>query len=239
MEILYIAALTVLAAGVGTLTGFGTSTIMVPVLLLWLPLPQTLLLVGVIHWFGNVWKMSMFRQGLNWRLIMLFGLPGVVMTFIGARLIFSVPEELLSRILGAFLIGYVVFLLIKPRFKLSQRNTTAVVGGGLSGFLAGIFGVGGAVRGAFLSMFDLKKSVYIATAGAIGLAVDSVRLTTYFSQGTRLEPEMLLGLLAFIPASLLGAWLAKSVVKRIPQSSFRAVVAIFLLIAGLKLLVFP
>jgi hypothetical protein len=45
MEILYITLITILAGGVGTLTGFGTSTIMVPILLFFLPLPQTLFLV--------------------------------------------------------------------------------------------------------------------------------------------------------------------------------------------------
>ncbi len=45
MGILYITLLTILAGGVGTLTGFGTSTIRVPILLFFLSLPQTLLLV--------------------------------------------------------------------------------------------------------------------------------------------------------------------------------------------------
>jgi uncharacterized membrane protein YfcA len=40
MDILLITLLTLLASAVGTVTGFGTSTIMVPVLLSCLPLPQ-------------------------------------------------------------------------------------------------------------------------------------------------------------------------------------------------------
>jgi uncharacterized protein len=60
MDIVLIAVLTLLASTVGTMTGFGTSTIMVPVLASFLALPQVLLLVGVIHWFGNLWKMLLF-----------------------------------------------------------------------------------------------------------------------------------------------------------------------------------
>jgi uncharacterized membrane protein YfcA len=47
MDIALIAALTLVASAVGTLTGFGTSTIMVPVLASLLPVPQVLLLVGI------------------------------------------------------------------------------------------------------------------------------------------------------------------------------------------------
>jgi uncharacterized protein len=46
MDIALIALLTFFASAIGTVTGFGTSTIMVPVLVSRVPLPQTLLLVG-------------------------------------------------------------------------------------------------------------------------------------------------------------------------------------------------
>ena len=77
---LFFILLTLISATVGTMTGFGTSTIMVPTLALFLPLPQVLLFVGIIHWFGNVWKMLLFKEGFNWKLILLFGLPGVIVS---------------------------------------------------------------------------------------------------------------------------------------------------------------
>jgi len=239
VEILYITLLTVIAGGIGTLTGFGTSTIMVPVLLLFYPLAPTLFLVGIIHWFGDIWKVALFKGGVRWRLIFLFGIPGVLFTFLGASFVFSIPETLLSQILGGFLLAYVSFLFINPTFKFKQNASTAVTGGALSGFFAGIFGVGGAVRGAFLSTFDLPKDIYIATSGAIALTIDSVRLIIYFSKGATLPPKIFWGLLLFIPASFVGAQIAKKIVDRIPQKKFRAIVAVFLSLVGIKLLIFP
>ena len=238
-EILYITALTIVAGGVGTLTGFGTSTIMVPALLLFYPLPQTLLLVAIVHWFGDIWKLLLFREGIRWRLIVAFGVPGLVMSFVGARAGLIADETVLSRVLGGVLLLYVVFLLFKSTFKMAENLVNAGIGGGLSGFLAGLFGVGGAVRGAFLLAFDLPKAVYIATSGGIGLVIDSTRLITYWAGGTRLPEALAFGLIAFIPASLLGAKLAERAVDRIPQRSFRIVVAVFLMLAGVRLLVFP
>jgi uncharacterized membrane protein YfcA len=105
--------------------------------------------------------------------------------------------------------------------------------------LAGLFGMGGAVRGLFLTSFDLPKAVYIATAGAIALTIDTTRLTTYFAKGARLPNLLLWGLLLFIPASFLGAKIAQRIVGKIRQKHFRQVVAVFLFLVGIKLLLLP
>ncbi|KKU47123.1 MAG: hypothetical protein UX67_C0049G0014, partial [Candidatus Woesebacteria bacterium GW2011_GWF2_46_8] len=110
MEIAFISFLTFLAGIVGTITGFGISTIMVPVVLLFLPLPETLLLVGVIHWFGDLWKMYFFKKGVDWELLVFFGIPGIAAAYLGASLVFQLPEQLVSQFLGAILIAYVIFL---------------------------------------------------------------------------------------------------------------------------------
>ena len=239
MDIALIALLTLIASAVGTITGFGTSTIMVPVLVAFLPLPQVLLLVGIVHWFGDIWKMALFRGGVRWRLVVLFGVTGIIATVFGGLVVLQAPETLLRRVLGAFLLAYVVFIIFKPEFKVPQSDATALSGGALYGFSAGIFGVGGAVRGAFLAAYDLPKSVYIFTSGAIGLVVDSGRLLTYWSQGVHVDPRLLWGLLVFVPVSFAGAKVAERVVDRIPQSHFRTVIAVLLGLVALQLLLAP
>jgi uncharacterized membrane protein YfcA len=239
MDLELIAGLTLVASAVGTLTGFGTSTIMVPVLVSFYPLPQTLLLVGIIHWFGDIWKMLLFHGGVRWRLVLLFSAAGILATVLGGMLVFRAPEEILSRILGAFLLAYVAFIFVKHRFQIPQTTATALTGGALYGLSAGIFGVGGAVRGAFLAAYDLPKAVYIFTAGAIGLAVDSGRLAIYWWQGAQVDSRLWWGLLLFVPMSFAGAKIGEWIVERIPQEKFRIVIAAFLGLVGLKLLFFP
>jgi uncharacterized membrane protein YfcA len=239
MEIPLILCFVVVASGVGTMTGFGTSTIMVPIMLIHYPLPQTLIFVGIIHFFGNVWKLLLFRKGVQWRLILSFGVPGIAATFIGASLVFNVSQTVLSKVLGCFLVLYVIYLFVKSSFMVRPSLLYGACGGAISGFFAGIFGIGGAVRGLFLMAFDLPKAVYIATAGAIALFIDATRLTTYFKNGARLPTLLLYGLPLFIPASFLGAAIAKRIVDRIPQQHFRKIIAVFLLLIGIKLLLLP
>lgn len=238
-QLILLTLLTFVASGVGTLSGFGTSTIMVPVLMLFFPLSITLLFVGIIHLFGDLWKMLLFRKGLHWRLILGFGIPGVLLSYVGASLSFSIPTALLEPLLGVFLLGYVIFLFIHQRWRLPHTNVMAVIGGTLSGFFAGIFGVGGAIRGTFLSAFDLPKATYIFVSGAIAFIIDVVRIGTYLWEGARLEALLLYGMILFIPVSLTGAYVAKRIVDRIPQEWFRLVVATFLGFIALKFLWFP
>lgn len=239
MEIPLILFVVIIASGIGTMTGFGTSTIMVPVMLFFYPVPQTLFFVGIIHFFGNVWKLLLFRKGVRWRLILSFGVPGIVATYLGASLVFDVTATVLSRILGSFLILYVIYLFAKSSFKVKPNLIFGACGGALSGFFAGVFGIGGAVRGLFLTAFDLPKAVYIATAGSIALFIDATRLMTYFRNGARLPTLLLYGLPLFIPASFLGAAFVKRIVDKIPQEHFRKIVAVFLFLMGVKLLLLP
>ncbi|MEA3249953.1 MAG: sulfite exporter TauE/SafE family protein [Patescibacteria group bacterium] len=239
MEILGIAVLTLLASMVGTLTGFGTSTIMVPVLLFFFGPLETLLFVGVIHLFGDVWKMLLFRKGADWRLIALFGIPGVLFSYLGSTATLSLPPQLLSRALGVFLIVYVVFLLAKKGFRIPKNRVTALVGGAMSGFFAGIFGIGGAVRGAFLAAFKLKKAVYLFTAGTIAFFIDVTRIGNYLLGGATIESVPSYSLLLFIPISLLGALAAKRILRHVPEKKFAYLVAAFLLVVGIKLLLLP
>ena len=249
MEILYISLLTLIAATAGTITGFGTSTLMIPVLVILFPPVGAIFLVAIIHWFGNIWKVALFRSGFNMRLLLLFGVVGLVTSYLGAYISLGANEQILLRLLGVFLAGYALFVMFSGKFsakggpasgwKVPAGNITALSGGALSGFFAGMFGIGGAIRSMFLSAFDLPKAVYIATAGAIGLLVDSTRIITYFTGGATLPRELWYGLILFIPVSFLGAQIAKKVVDRIPQNKFRIVIAVFLLAIGIKLIFWP
>ncbi len=240
MEIFWITLLTIAASAVGTITGFGISTVMVPIVLLFYPLTETLLLVGVIHWFGDLWKMFLFKKGINWRLLFSFGIPGIITGWFGATLVFKLPSPLLTQIVGFLLVAYVIFLILRPKFKLKPTFALAFLGGAGSGLLGGISGVGGgALRAVVLIAFNLPKEVYIFTSGLLGFVIDASRITTYILGGTKIPSYLILGMLIFIPASFVGAERGKAVAEKIPQDKFRFVIAVFLFLVGIKFLVSP
>ena len=229
--------LTLVASAIGTATGFGTSTVMIPVMVLFVPLPVALLFVGIIHLAGDVWKVLLFKRGIDLKLILGFGLSGIAAGFLGAYLSMHAEGFPLKRILGVFLIIYAVFLWLKRKWSLPKTNTTAVCGGLLSGLCAGLFGVGGSVRGAFLMAFNLPKEIYIFTSGLIALFIDIARIIEYIRSGTRLNHDLLIALILGIPISFAGAYLTKKSLDKLPQKLFRVFVAVFLALVGAKLLI--
>lgn len=237
MHLVLILLLTMLAAGFGTVTGFGTSTIMVPLLAFWYPLPEVLFFAGIIHWFGDIWKMYFFKKGVNWRIIFFFGLTGIIASYIGASLPISVNSILIEKLLAIFLVLNTLYIWFKPRWKLHASDKNALLGGIFSGFTAGMFGVGGPMRGAFLSAFNLKKEVYIFTSGAVALLIDSARILRYYQGGVTYVNFTLTLIVLSVIASFIGADLAKRFVTKIPQKKFRYIVGLGLLFAAVMLFV--
>jgi hypothetical protein len=235
-----ITLLTFFANIVGTISGFGVSTFMTPILILFLPFPETILLVCIIHWFHDVWKTGFFWHGIDWKLFFYFGVPTIGATFLGALLVSKEQSALLSSLLGLFLIVSVGMMYLMPYLTIPYNWMSTAIGGLLSGFFAGIFGIRGAVRSVFLVAFDLHKATFIGTTGAISFLLDSTRFVTYFFiNGLRMERLPWWTFMFLVIASFLGAYVGYLVVDKIPQKQFRLIVAIFLLVVGIKLLVTP
>jgi hypothetical protein len=215
----------------GTLAGFGSSTIALPIALFFFDFQTALVLVAFLHIFGNIGRISWFKHGLDRRLILFFGVPSVAASLAGALLISYIPQDILKGLLGLFLLVYSGLSLWKDTLRFPASNLNAGIGGVLSGFLAGLIGTGGALRGAFLTAFNLKKEKYIATAAAIALAVDLTRIPVYLSQGFLPSNQYPAIAILFVLA-LVGSWTGKKIVDKIPQTSFRKIVLVALLLIG-------
>lgn len=222
-----------IAEVIGTIAGFGSSTIFLPLALFFVDFKTALILVAFFHIFGNLSRVTFFRHGLDKKLILIFGVPSVILTILGALLVNYTPQDVLKLVLGIFLLIFSIVSIVKPYFKFKPSNKNAVIGGGLSGFLAGLIGTGGALRGAFLTAFNLKKENYIATAAAIALAVDITRIPIYFGSGF-LKPQFYFYLPLLFIIAIAGSYTGKKIVDKIPQSSFRKFVLTIIAIISLK-----
>ena len=218
---------------IGTTAGFGSSTVFLPFALLFYDFKTALVLVAFLHVFGNIGRISFFRHGLDRRLLIIFGLPSVIATFAGALLVSAVSQGVLKGFLGVFLVAYSLISFWKENMRVKPTVQNAVIGGGLSGFLAGLIGTGGALRGAFLTAFHMPKERYIATAAAIALAVDITRLPVYVAQGF-LDRQFFWFVPVLFAIAIVGSYTGKQIVSRIPQKQFRRVVLLALLVVGIK-----
>ena len=218
---------------IGTIAGFGSSTVFLPLALLFFDFKTALVLVAFLHIFGNLGRVTFFKGGLDKNLLFAFGLPGVILTLVGALLVSYISQDLFKGLLGLFLVLYAAVSLWKDELQVKQTTFITILGGGLSGFLAGLIGTGGVLRGAFLTAFGLPKEKYIATAAAVALAVDLTRIPIYFAQGF-LEAKFYWYLPWLLLIALAGSFTGKKIVNHIPQKTFKKVVLAAMLIIGIK-----
>lgn len=218
---------------VGTVAGFGASTVFLPIALFFLDFKTALILVAIFHMSGNIGRITFFRHGFNRRLLLIFGVPSIIFTILGALLVTYASPEILKGVLGVFLIIFSLTSLIKPRFSFSPSTKNSFAGGSLSGFFAGLIGTGGALRGAFLTAFNLEKSVYIATTAAISLAVDLTRIPVYFGSGF-LEQQFYYYIPILFMLAISGSFTGKKIVSKISQPMFRKIVHLVIVIISLK-----
>lgn len=224
------------AAVAATIAGFGSSTLLIPLVFLFMDIKTAVFVVAVFHLFNNVFKIRLFWKSIDFKIFLLFGIPSILMAFTGALLISIIPMDVVKIILGVFLIAYAVYSFIKPTFGIKKSKPTAVVGGSLSGFLAGLIGLGGAIRGAFLTAFNLPKEIYVATSAMIAVVIDTTRIPTYLATKTVQDHSyyVLLPFLCII--AYFGVRTGKVLLQKINQDTFRRIVSAALFAVGVKIL---
>jgi len=115
------------------------------------------------------------------------------------------------------------YLLINFNKPVQQTDKNLYLGGVASGFIAGIAGTGGAIRGITLAAFQLPKEIFIATSALIDLGVDTSRAVVYTSNGY-FKKEYLFLIPFLIGISILGSYIGKLILQRTTETVFRYIV---------------
>lgn len=229
--------LSIIAEILGTVGGFGSSVFFVPMASYFMDFQTVLGITALFHLSSNITKIGFFRKGFDKRLMLYLGIPAIIFVAIGAFLSSYANPKILTLILGIFLVVFALLFLIHKTLKVSASNQNAIIGGSLSGLLAGLLGTGGAVRGATMSAFDLKKEKFIATSAIIDLGIDLSRSIVYTYNGyVHWEDMYLIPIL--IVVSIIGTYLGKKVLDRITQAQFKRFVLFLLLGIGILTIIF-
>ena len=221
---------------VGTMAGFGSSTIYLPLASYFVDFKTALVLVAIFHLFGNIGRITFFRHGLEKRVLLLFGVPSFLLSLLGATLVGDLSQTLLKLMLGIFLIAFSLTFLVRPKLAFPANSKTLLLGGGISGFIVGLIGTGGALRATFLTGLKLDKEKYIATAAVIALGTDATRIPSYVASGFLTEQYYY-----FIPIlfgiALGGSFVGRKIVNRIDQGKFKKIVLIAIILASIRFIV--
>lgn len=223
------------AAVISTITGFGSATILTPFIALVIDLKSAIVLVAFFHFANNLSKFTLMRKSVHSRLLLVYGIPSVVSSLVGAWIFGSLDVTPIAFGFALFLLVFSLYSLFKPNLRIPERDSILAIGGVISGLTSGLIGVGGAIRSMFLISSFLEKEAYVATAAAIATMVDVSRVSVYVYRGA-LSQSHLPWIVPLVVVAFLGAFTGRRLLHRLNAETVRKAVLLALLLVGMKML---
>jgi uncharacterized protein len=215
-----------------TIAGFGSSSIFLPLSLFIIDFQTALLVAAIYHIFGNAARLWLFFRHINVRLFVLFGIPSIVLTIVGASLSHQIDSTLLKAILWGVLVIFAWYSLWRPLIPFGTHPLFALLWWATSWFSAWLIGTWWVLRGAFLQWFLLPKEQYIATIASIALLVDATRIPIYF--GNSFLPADMRVLIPFLfLVAYIWSRIWKYLIQKIPETLWRRIILVAIMAMGI------
>lgn len=201
------------------------------------PAQTTTLIVafGLLVQGYSVWKL---RAAVRLRRLLPFLIGSAVGVPLGVELLRWVAPAHLRAGIGALLIGYGLYGLLRP--KLPELKTSGSAADGTVGFFGGVLGGATGLAGILVTIWsglrgwskDEQRAVF-QPAGVATFAMIALWLG-----GTGMVAPDTLTLFALgLPAVLAGTWAGLKLYGKLDEGGFRKVVLVLLLVSGATLLV--
>lgn len=225
-----------IAGGIASIAGFGIGSVLTPTLSLWIDAKLAVAAISIPHFIGTALRFWLLKGRVDRRVLWHFGIPSAAGGIAGALLHGVATSPALLLLLALLLLFVAASELSGLSRRLVFRGPAAWIAGALSGALGGLVGNQGGLRAGGLLGFRMDRDTFVATATAIGLFVDAARMPVYLAVYSRemmtIATPIVVATLGVIAGTVAGG----RILRRIPENSFRRVVAILLAVLGIWLL---
>lgn len=223
------------AATLAAVAGFGGAAVLLPVLAWSFGVREAIPILTVAQLIGNGSRVWFNRRELNLRVVAWFALGGVPTALLGGLLFARAPLSALTRVLGIFLILIVVLRHLRPNASWRPPLPAfAAIGAGAS-FLSALLGSVGPLMAPFFLAYGLLKGAYIGTEALSTVVMHVTKLIAYRQAAILPLHAVLMGLMLG-PIMVLGSFVGKRIVDRIPEKVFVLIIELTLVAAGLSFL---
>lgn len=223
------------ASTLAGVTGFGGAAVLLPALVALFGIREAVPILTVAQLIGNGSRVWFHRRALDWRVVGWFALGAVPLALLGGYLFAKAPLAALTRLLGAFLLLVAVWRHVRPKPKPFPAAAFVGIGAGAS-FLSALLGSVGPIMAPFFLAYGLVKSPYIGTEALSTVVMRIATLVAYHQNAVLTASAAQIGLLLG-PVMILGSFLGKRIVDRLPERVFVLLIEAVLIAAGLLFLI--
>ena len=218
------------------LTGFGSTVIALPLLVQFFELkfavPLLMLLdVAAFLVFGARLRKQVQYREIGWLVpLILAGMAA------GLVLLIEVAEQKLIALLGAFLLLYAGYSLLRRGPPAVLSRAWGVPIGLAGGVFSALFGTGGVLFAIYNAGRIKDKDALRATNAAMIMLSSAARVALFGFAGLLTQDGLLATALLLLPALFGGVWLGNRMHAAVPMTTVVKAVYALLVIAGLLLL---
>lgn len=240
-ELLLAIAMAALAAStVAAVAGFGGSAILLPVLVPAFGARDAVLIMTIVQLVGNSSRVVFNRGELVLPVVGWFSIGAVPFAILGGLAFAAAPLTVLTRLLGVFLIGMVVWrhLPISILRRTPMPIQSFAVVGAVSSFISALIGTIGPLMVPFFLAYGLMKGAYISTEALSSVIIQVVKLGTYTGAAAMTLTALLAGL-ALAPLMIVGTLIGKQLLQGVSDRAFVLIIEGAMLVSGIFFLIQP
>jgi uncharacterized protein len=231
----FIGMLGVFAGTVGGVIGFGSSIILMPILVWVFGPKEAVPIMAVAALFANGSRVWIWWRQIAWPPVAYYALAGIPAAALGARTFVELSPRLIEAVLGMVLI-----LMIPARRWLSARQWTLqawhlLIPGALIGYLSGLMVSTGPINTPFFLAHGLVKGAFIGSEALASLLVFASKAVVLRHFSLLPVEAISKGILVGMTLTV-GALISKRIVDKIKVDQFKVLMDGVLLFAGLSML---
>ena len=232
---LFILAVGLVAGTLGGIVGFGSSIMLMPVLVIAYGPIQAVPIMAIAAILANASRIAVWWRAVDWRAAAAYAITGVPAAVAGARTLLVLPPRWVEAGLGAFFLTMIPVRRWLASRDLKLRLLHLAVIGAAVGYLTGIVATTGPITAPIFLAHGLVKGAFIATEAAASLAVYVGKAAAFRTFGALPGDAIARGLL--VGGSLMaGAIIAKRFVLKLDPDMFRLLMDALMLLSGVTLL---
>jgi len=236
VDIAFLCLVAFCTSAMTAVTGSGGGTILIAILLQFMPPAAAIPVHGVVQLASNTWRTWLFRRSMAWHLIWRFALLVPAGIAVGLWLFQGMSPETVQILIGCFILVTLFTRQIR-RFRERELPLWAFVPMGFAvGILNMIVGVVAPIIGVLIIRKELTKEYYVGTLGFFAVLSNFFKLVGFILAGFSVI-EYGPAMLAMVPAVLVGTSVGKVLLGRLSERVFMIVFKVMLIALALKLIV--